>query len=240
LFFPAGGRQVNAIASFFRYESGNAGGADESIRVRADGNDLGIYFPGDSIDLPIEARTWEIVPVTAICTGTIRLGVGRVQSARLVGTVRTIDSNRDDVIAQKAFTLTSSYGGTAALFAAIGVWNPAGSGRNAVVDEVGISSPALTSVQLGLISLVPANLDNGTNSKFLGGANSAPVMRAYQEYSAPNPPGFTRVYTWLNASNASKVFRRPLIVPPGMGLVAINQTAAQSLSVNIEWTNESI
>lgn len=82
-----GDRLINAAATFFRYESGSAGGADESIRVRSDGQDLGIYYPGDSVELPDQRGTWEIKVTTPGCAGVVRLGVGRVQSARLVGIV---------------------------------------------------------------------------------------------------------------------------------------------------------
>lgn len=92
-----GARVINAEASFFRYESGSAGGADESIKVRADGQDLGLYFPGDSVELPDRRSMWELVPTTATCRGVVRVGVGRVQSARLSGSVRVIDEFTDSM-----------------------------------------------------------------------------------------------------------------------------------------------
>lgn len=159
---------------------------------------------------------------------------------RQPGVVSVVDGNRADVQSGKAFTLTSSYGGTAATFAAIGLWNPAGSTKNAVVTEISVSAGASTSIQLGLVSIAPANMDSATNNKLLGGATAAPVQRAYQEYASASPAGFTRIYTWLGTTQANKIFARPIIVPPGFGLVAINQTAAQQLSVNLEWTNEAM
>lgn len=91
--FKSPGRQVNAQGTYFRYEAGSAGGADETIRVRADGQDLGTYLPGDSIRLPQPASWWEISTLHQDCAGTIRLGMGEVESARLVGTVRVIDES---------------------------------------------------------------------------------------------------------------------------------------------------
>lgn len=92
-----GARQIDAKASFFRYDSGSSGGGDESLRVRADGNDLGLYLPGDAITLPAPATRWEIVPVIAACAGTVRLGMGSIASARLSGTVRVIDEITDAI-----------------------------------------------------------------------------------------------------------------------------------------------
>jgi hypothetical protein len=84
---PAGGRLVNAKARFFRFESVGVDGADQVLRVRADGQDLGTYLPGDSITLPVDATTWELTPASATQTAIVRLGIATVQAARLVGFV---------------------------------------------------------------------------------------------------------------------------------------------------------
>lgn len=89
---PAGGRIVNAQADYFRYESCNSSGLDETIRVRADGSDMGMYLPGDQIELPIHAISWEITPVTPAATAVVRLGVGRVRSSRVSGNTTVIDA----------------------------------------------------------------------------------------------------------------------------------------------------
>lgn len=94
---PAGGRIVNAKASFFRFESASAGGSDESIRVRADGQDLGTYLPGDSITLPVDAKSWELTPVTPTATAIVRLGVGGVESSRVFGSMRVLDEVTDAI-----------------------------------------------------------------------------------------------------------------------------------------------
>lgn len=90
---PSPGRQIDAKASFFRYESGNAAGADESLRVYADGQDLGTYLPGDAVRLPVTASRWIITPVSPALVSTVRLGIASVESARLVGVVRVIDES---------------------------------------------------------------------------------------------------------------------------------------------------
>ncbi|WP_416762727.1 hypothetical protein ACNI65_09990 [Roseateles sp. So40a] len=90
-------RLINFKATFFRYESGTAGGADESIRVRADGNDLGVFQTGDAIELPGAASTWEITAINPATTGILRLGMGKVHSARLSGSVRVVDEITDAI-----------------------------------------------------------------------------------------------------------------------------------------------
>lgn len=84
---PAGGRQIDAKANFFRYESSDMAGADETIRVRVDGSDLGTYLPGDSIRLPVDGKRWEVTPASGAQTCIVRLGLGQIETARLVGIV---------------------------------------------------------------------------------------------------------------------------------------------------------
>lgn len=101
--FDGSGRQIDTAATFFRYESAESAGADESLRVYADGNDLGTYLPGDAIRLPIQASRWVITPASSSNIGTVRLGLGLVESARLVGTVRVIDQSTEKTLAGLQF-----------------------------------------------------------------------------------------------------------------------------------------
>jgi hypothetical protein len=105
---PAVGRQVNAAGTFFRYESAGTEGPDQSMRVRADGNDLGSYLPGDAIELPYQCSTWDIVP--AQCSAVIKVGLGRITTIRstLVGNVTT--SVRGLALSNAAKTVTSGSG----------------------------------------------------------------------------------------------------------------------------------
>jgi hypothetical protein len=86
---PVAGRIAHAAGTFFRYESAGTEGADQSLRVRADGNDLGLYLPGDALELPEKCSVWELTPVS--CSAVIKIGFGRINTVRstLVGTVST-------------------------------------------------------------------------------------------------------------------------------------------------------
>ena len=55
---PLGGRVINAAGNFIRYESAGLEGADQRIKIRVDGNDLGEYLPGDAIELPYDGSLW--------------------------------------------------------------------------------------------------------------------------------------------------------------------------------------
>ena len=87
----SGPRVINAKGTFFAYLT-SAGSTAQEIRVRADGQDLGVYMPGDNIRLPESATMWEIIPTNPASVGTVRIGVAQTDSNRVSGDVSVIDS----------------------------------------------------------------------------------------------------------------------------------------------------
>jgi hypothetical protein len=81
-----GARQIDAAGTFFLYDTANLAG-DQAIRLLVGGQPIGKYLPGDRITLPEAARRWEIQPVTPGMSGRVVVGFGKVESARLAGTV---------------------------------------------------------------------------------------------------------------------------------------------------------
>ena len=144
--FAAGGRQINAKATFFRYEIGNSAGLDNSIRLRADGNDLGIFWPGDAVELPEPATVWTITPTINSTTGQVRLGVGRVQSARLVGSVYVIDNGAQKVLDGRQNISVVSSPAVAGQVSALGMY--AGT-RTTSIRSFAISSTTAGPVAVG-------------------------------------------------------------------------------------------
>jgi hypothetical protein len=218
--FGAGGRQINAAATFFRYESGSAGGADESIRIRADGNDLGLYFPGDAIELPIQATTWDITPVNATTAGIVRLGLGRVQSARLVGNVKIIDSAYLDTQANNVFSCALAVTGTNTGQVLTQIFNPAGSGVVVSVDSISMGSNTTTNFSL-CMTTTQATTSNGPSSSLLsGGAGGIAVNRYDLVGTAFSNQQF--IYTGgLQAGLDRQInFKSPVVLKPGYGMFA--------------------
>lgn len=227
-----GQRIINAAASFFRYESGSAGGADESIKLRADGQDLGIYYPGDSVELPDQRGMWEITPASAACAGTVRLGVGRVQSARLVGTVQIIDGERNKVMAGVCFRGVVQSGSINAATAEL--WNPAGSAKNLFVQAVrGGASVAdawgIVTTDFQLVNAGPAtsNLDRN-------GQASVALMRWGDATTMTNQKGHAAGYI-AASSDVVVVMPRPILVRPGTGIAFYLNAAANVARATFEW-----
>lgn len=113
--FDAGGRQINAGATFIRYEAETGGAVNPAVRVRADGQDLGEWLPGDSVELPCFVSLIELAPVAGAVgsfrTGNGKINVNRVQLAGNVGASITAQKNTalsTFVNTQKTVTNTSS------------------------------------------------------------------------------------------------------------------------------------
>lgn len=234
LTFSGQGRMIQMQASFLRYESGSAGGADESIRVRADGQDLGNYYPGDAIELPQAMSSWEITPTSGACAGIVRLGVGRVQSARLVGTVRVIDGERDKVLAGVCFRgsqgLTGGPNGPL-----IQVYNPPGSGKNLFLQTIRIGSSGADAYGVTRsTSPLPTSAAGITNMRKAGPSS---VAALYTDKTGAAVSGAEQVAGgFVAASSEVPVeFERQLMIAPGEGVIAYIQNPANTIRVNFEW-----
>lgn len=230
-----GGRQINAAATYFRYESGSAGGASEQIRVRADGNDIGTYMPGDHVELPFQCSTWEIIPVSPQAVGVVRLGVGRVGSARTSGVVRVIDSERDKVASGVCFRLGGNIaGGTGGPVSQI--FNPAGSGKNLFVQAVRIGSTAVEtwSVAIGPVVMpsiyanLPANMDTaGPAAIGVGRYGTTDQIMAGNRVIVSGNIGASQDVVVL--------FPRPIMLRPGNGAMAYTLSSTTSMRTGWEW-----
>lgn len=254
LAFGPGGRQIDAAATFFRYESGTANGADEGIRVRADGSDLGVYYPGDGIELPVQAGRWEIVPLSAATTGVVRLGVGRVTSARTVGAVRVIDDSRTRTIGNLAFAVSGASGGPADGTAHVVLVNPLGSGRRLNIGQIGIYASAsagnvLASVHMGQVAGFAGQTFQRVASSKLQRNLTSPVPSVASLYTlaaATALPGLAHVeyLTFIGASVSQNVnLHEPFVIGPGTCVVLraspMSAGAAPSLTGWFEFTEEA-
>jgi hypothetical protein len=88
---PVGGRIINTASNFFQYiEAGNAG-YNGAIRVRGDGQDYGVYLPGDILRPPRVVRLWEVECVVLGQTATVRVGMGNVWTNASIGAVSLLN-----------------------------------------------------------------------------------------------------------------------------------------------------
>lgn len=231
----SGPRLVNAKANFFRYESGSAGGADESIRVRADGNDLGTFLPGDYLKLPVDASRWELTPTTPATAGVVRLGMGEVGSARLVGNVRVIDGERDKVKAGVCFVGNGNTPGVGTNGPFVYVANPAGSGKELFIQAVRLGSSVSDIYGIGCGTSWPVTPTGGITNLSRSGPASVALMTG--NASGFGPAGAQQLGGgYIQASSdVVKVFPRPALIRPGECIYAYIGAVNGTIRASFEW-----
>jgi hypothetical protein len=191
--FDGTGRQIDAKASFMRYESGSAAGGNTAVRVTADSNDLGTYLPGDSIELPTDCKRWNVVPLDAACTGVLRLGLGRVQSARLVGQVSVIDAGAEKTNAGRQYWGITSYSDAAnqsvlAIYANL---------QTVAIRRLTISSPTAGDVMIGASALIGTSHANVVTPRNKKSAGAAPVFQLRAGLAVPSTaPTGAEIPSW--------------------------------------------
>ena len=198
-------RQIDAKGVFFRYESGSAGGLDDSIRIRADGNDLGLFYPGDDVTLPVPCSRWEIIPVSTGASGVVRVGMGQIKSGRLAGNVRVVDEISMSVVTTGPTLAT----GVASNLA-----------TTLVSPALNVAGMLLRSVSIG----VQAGAGGTVNLRLIASTLS-PV----------NPIGafYTLVAIGSNGTNYTETSLWDLKkrIPPGMGLYAFQSITVAAAAV---------
>lgn len=234
---PAGGRIVNAKASFFRYESANAGGADESLRVRADGNDLGTYLPGDAITLPVDAKNWEITPVTPTATSVVRLGVGGIESSRIFGNVRVIDDGRSRTLSDQAFLAYVSQTAGAAVLPVVQLLNPVGSGKLVTVKAIRVSTPTAGNIAIGRYgTAMPAGPYDPQNKRFAGATSNA---KLYRDTPAALPGVVIESMSVGSGLVVPLVLQEPVILAAGEGITVGHSTVQTTILATFEFVESA-
>lgn len=241
----SGARMIHARGTFARYEAGTAGGADETIRLRADGQDLGLYRPGDSIELPMPASVWELQPVTPTTSGELRIGMGRVQSARLVGNVRVIDVGSEKTAVGQQFLGS----GAAGPFSTNGCMV----GLRSLSRQVNVKSISASSTNAGEVLLWSCTGDPTANQSItagfavnkLIGAPASSARRITGTTAGIDPtvgelPGANPITSvWVPANQTTPVpITTPIVLPAGAGLVVHCRALNRNVAVLLDFEEQ--
>jgi hypothetical protein len=241
--FTGSGRQIDASGVSFRYESGSDGSGVTSIALRIDGNAVGTFEPGDQLDIPTTAKRWEIVPTSTGCTGTVRIGLGRVTSAKLAGVVQTIDGGRSRSLAGGGLAGYGGVGAVAGQFGQSQLWNKPASGKNLIVTAVSVASgaqgPLNCSAFMGQVQLATF-LGSGQNKKAGDSASSAAEIRCENVAAgrAPAVSAILRNFSGQSSQQADWKSSEPIVILPGYGLTIHHWGPAVDLGVSFEWFQE--
>lgn len=156
------------------------------------------------------------------------------------GTVAIIDGSKARSKSGVAFMGTAGGTGVASQFTHGQLWNPAGTGKNLVVEQITISSGggpsnfAIRPYNTALGTLI----GNGTN-KMTGGAVSSAELRTTNNAALL----YSSIGVSMNAA-ANQPFtylpHEPIIVPPGYGLNVINAATAIDVQASYEWYEDAV
>lgn len=236
---PNGVREIPCEGTYFRYYSGGAGGADESILIKSDSQGVvTILRPGQSIKMPTNVKTWRIAnnKNAGTITGIVVCGDGEIQDSNTAGSVSVIDGGKARTLAGVSFGTGIWCGGVAGNMSHTQLWNPPGSGKNLIIGEVVAATDATA---LGMVlSITNAALSvayGSGSSKKSGGAASAGLTYTQQNASALGGLGIFYL-------NHAQIFipKEPIVITPGFGLILRGTAATQGVQATFDYYEDPV
>lgn len=233
--FDGTGRQIDAAARYFRYESASASGADESIRVTADGNDLGTYLPGDDVTLPVRATRWTITPLSTANVGTVRLGEAIVGGRRILGSVRVIDQGAEKTLTGSQFLQSSTASAIAGTVSWVGLRAMT---RPLSVKRISLQSDVAGRCYVGRGqsgTAISSNLKCENKNFALGNNSDAEIITAGTPAATPtaleipNWRAAARVYVPANTPTEVPI-STPIVVPVGWAVYVSGDVVLRLMS----------
>jgi hypothetical protein len=238
-------KTINSVGTFIYYESASAGGADTSILVTFDTNDQIVLKVGQGQNIP---RGFNVLRVKnnlgqgAIIGNLVIADSGFVDN-RNVGTVEVIDGGKNRSNAGIAFCAPGAAGASAGQYTIIELWNPAGSGKNAIIEQLTLSAAAATiSIFAGWTStnLIGGPVSNITSKK-AGSANATSYVGI--AFAASATPASSGTLLSLNLQGNTTItysLREPIIIPPGYGFWIGNTVVNTGFNEITEFIEDAI
>jgi hypothetical protein len=185
---------------------------------------------------------YEVIQVTSAQAQTVRLfvGSGDAGTRRTSGDVSVVDANKSRTIADRAFFAGSTANGDATNVGASYLYNPVGSGVNAIVNGLTASS---TSAQLIYIATglgVPVGNVFDAVSKLAGSATLAKVKK-YESLLAAAAPAGTMAVASVQANGLFDLnLKEPIVMRPGSWLLVAGSVVNTQISVSRQFFEELI
>lgn len=245
---PASGasQPINATGRYLKYVTGNAGGNDTGLIVTPEGKpgSTVLLYPGQAIRQPLDQpapTAWTVRNALgqAQISGSLVIGNGQIDDNTLSGTVQVVDGGKARTLANMAYGAGGNPNGVAGQYSQLQLWNPSNSGKRLVVESMlvwaqnGGCTFYFESSTAALATLVA----NG-QPKLLSG--NAGIGAVYTGSTATAPPAGSAIGTMpvSTGTTYSVVPHEPYVIPPGYGLVIINNLANNSIAGSFEWYEE--
>lgn len=162
------------------------------------------------------------------------VGSGDAGTRRISSTVQVVDGNVARSKAGAAFLMRMTSGGNATDAAVAMLWNPAGTGKRAVIDALQVSTNIAGAIIMGFVAAANGISDPARLRSTLGGGTPVSVMEA-RYYTMP----FAQVFDYAGATYAAANLainvdlKRPLVLLPGQGFIIRTDNQANAAITGI-------
>lgn len=235
-------RQLDAPGSYFYYYAGSAGGADSTITLRGLSSGLRLILkPGQAFRLPKGSMetSWILTNYANAATiiGTVLVGDGDITDNRVTGSVEVVDGGKARTLTNGSFFALSEQLATAGQYSITQLWNPTGSGKNAFVEQILISSLTASMITMKGATAAIGSASAGTPKK-INGTSSVCELRNVASGTAPAGSAMSVVYMAANGITQIK-FSEPVQLAPNTGLIIYAQTQNTTIDTTFEFFEES-
>lgn len=236
---------VNVPGRYLKYVTGTAGGNDAGLIITPGGKPGSkiLLYPGQAVTLPDDGtpgpNAWTLANAVGAgqISGTVVVGDGRIDDNTTQGVVTVVDGGKSRTLANAAFAGFSAASAVAAAYGRTQLWNPAASGKRAVVEAVWLWAGSAATILLQDSTAALANTYEAASPKLLGGAAGAAACMYDTTAVMPATPAIIAVQVIAAQLQIVKL-AEPIVIPPGHGLLAACQGVNMTTTANFEWYEE--
>jgi len=232
------GMDISATGRMVKYKSGLG-----AIRVKTSAGAVLDLTPGQGARLPKEFISVHVDDRSGNANaGILLIGDYDFQDDTIAGVVSIVDGGKNSTLSKNCFLGNWITSGLAGNFSMVNLINPAGSGKNVIVESVIASLSSATTVAIYMLGLNPTGSTHAQNkyAAIAGGQPSA----AFIEGNTTNLLSALGTACQQQAIQPgmpmTRKFAEPLIIPPGMAVCVANVTMAQGINVDFEFREDPI
>lgn len=246
LTIPAGGQfSLLAVGSYFKiltasgsFEvTGDAFGQLGSIQA---GQGLRLQNP-DTTAAMFTRLTFRDTSGAANNLTVLVAGDGFIDD-RVTGEVSVVDGGKTRTLAQQTFMTSISCAAAAAQISHVGLFNPAGSGKNVIVKAYRMTTAPAAFVRVGVIAgnLMTTPLGQGRSKLSRGGAGalSTALARSLQAAALAGDD-----WDYLGASSTASTIvtlQEPIVLEPNFSMYIAPTAINIGITAAVEWTEELV
>ena len=232
---PGGGMQIEVKGRFFKYLSGTG-----PIRVRASNGGYVDLLPGQGVwsldysSLTVQDRS------NAQNAGVLIAGDFDFRDDRIAGTVDVVDGGKSRTAAGISFVGAANGEAKENLYCVSQIWNPAGSGKNAIIESIVIGTSEPMEVALAINENPMTKSIYRASNKKAGSQLSVCEMRVDNISGVPS--GVVTPFMVLFMGRESLVIKlsEPSILRPGSGVYSQGLIVGARCNAAFEFYEDTI